>query len=253
VWLLTQQFLQCQVYKSFNLETSIGLFPDVGASWFLPRIFNNDPRVGLYMGLTGEKLKGEELVKCGVATHYIKQEKFDILKNILIERIKPEHTLEDIQKLVLENTDKTYSKDHFEFPYYNEIQKVFEVTSLSEINKRLEDMVKNGSTGEKEWANNILLNFRKYSPISLVVTLEQVKRGMELKSIDEAYNMEAQIVSGFMEDSDFFEGVRAMLIDKDNSPNWKYKSYKDLNEEEIIQKYFDRTEEIQVDPDKETV
>jgi enoyl-CoA hydratase/carnithine racemase len=205
------------------------------------------------MGLTGEKLKGEQLVKCGVATHYIRQDRFDSLKEVIINGVKPEHTIEDITKLVGDVSDRVYSKESFEFPYYNEIQKVFDVTSLDDVYKRLDDMVKNGSDGEKEWANNILLNFSKYSPISMVVTTELIKRGIELKSVDEAYNMEAQIVSGFMEDSDFFEGVRAMLIDKDNSPNWKYKSYKDINIEEIIQKYFDRTEEIQVDVDKETL
>jgi 3-hydroxyisobutyryl-CoA hydrolase len=148
------------------------------------------------MGLTGEKLKGEELVKCGVATHYMKQDKFDKLKDILFEKVHKDNTPEDIFNLVKENSDSVYSAGQFEFPAYNEIQKVFDVTSIEEIYKRLEDMIKNGSDGEKEWANTILLNFNKFSAISLVVTLEQVKRGIELKTIEEAFNMEAQMIAG---------------------------------------------------------
>jgi hypothetical protein len=52
------------------------------------------------MGLTGEKLKGEQLVKCGVATHYVKQDKFDKLKSVLIEKVQPDHKLEDIANIV---------------------------------------------------------------------------------------------------------------------------------------------------------
>jgi hypothetical protein len=54
----------------------------------------------------------------------------------------------------------------------------------------------------------------------------------------------------FSEESDFFEGVRARLIEKDNKPNWIYKSYKDINQTELIRRYFDRSEEINVDPDE---
>ena len=62
--------------------------------------------------------------------------------------------------------------------------------------------------------------------------------------IEEAFNLEAQIAAGFMEDSDFFEGVRALIIEKDNKPKWKHATYKDIKNEDVIKKYFERKEEI---------
>jgi 3-hydroxyisobutyryl-CoA hydrolase len=148
------------------------------------------------MGLTGEKLKGEQLVKCGVATHYVRQDKFDNLKNIIIEKSGKDNTLEHITQIVTENSDLTYSKEIFEFPYFNEVEKTFDLTSLDDVYKRLADMIANGSDGEQKWAANILQILNKSSPISLAVTFEQVKRGKELKSIDEAFNLEAQMIAG---------------------------------------------------------
>ena len=54
-----------------------------------------------------------------------------------------------------------------------------------------------------------------------------------------------------MEDSDFFEGVRAILVDKDNNPKWKYNSFRDFKHEDIVAKYFDRTEQIEINADED--
>jgi enoyl-CoA hydratase/carnithine racemase len=179
-----------------NLETGIGLFPDVGGTWFLPRLFNNNPKVGLFMGLTGEKLKGEELVKCGVATHYVKQENLDKLRGYLKEKVNSEMTVDDISNIVKELSDMTYNSEKFEFPNYNLIQKVFDGSTLEDIFSKLQNLVIYGDENEKIWSKKVLDTLNKMSPISMAVALEQVKRGLELKSIEEAFNIEAQLVSG---------------------------------------------------------
>jgi len=117
--------------------------------------------------------------------------------------------------------------------------------------KRLETMNEIGSDDEKTWAANVIRTLNKSSPISLVVTIEQIKRGITIKSKEDAYNLEAQLVAAFVEDSDFFEGVRSLLVDKDLKSNWKHKSYKEINQKELIKRFFDRAEEINVDPEKE--
>ncbi len=148
------------------------------------------------MGLTGEKLKGEELVKCGVATHYVKQENIDKLRNYLKEKVNADMTVDDISNLIKELSENTYNKEKFEFPNYNFVEKVFDGSTLDDIFSKLQNLAIYGEEQEKLWSKKILDTLNKMSPISLAVTLEQVKRGQEIKSIEEAFNIEAQLVSG---------------------------------------------------------
>lgn len=242
-------------------ETKIGLFTDIGASYFLPRLLNNSLELGVYLGLTGDKVQGKDLAISGVATHYIKEDKFAKLKEILIEKVNSKTNKETLKALISENTDITFNPDKFEFNNLEAIKYAFKPDSLDGIFTRLNNLVSNKSIDEKEdklikslyndnikaWAEKCLKSLHSHSPLSLVITLELLKRGQKLSNIEEAFNLEAQLVAGFMEDSDFFEGVRALLIDKDNSPKWSSKTYKDINTQEVIKKYFERKEEIEVD------
>jgi 3-hydroxyisobutyryl-CoA hydrolase len=221
-------------------ETAIGLFPDVGATWFLPRIFNNNTAMGLYVGLSGDRIKGKDLAKCGYATHYVNLENLEKLKAELITKANGSTTLESITNICNSFSDFTYTPKEYSYSKSEMINKIFKLDSLIENVERLKALEKNGLEAEKLWATTTLTNFAKFSPTSMHVTFEQIKRGASIKSIEEAFNVEAQLISVFLENNDFFEGVRALLIDKDNSPKWEFKSIEDVKVEEIIAKYFNR-------------
>jgi 3-hydroxyisobutyryl-CoA hydrolase len=171
------------------------LFPDVGSTYFLPRIFNNDPKVGLYMGLTGDRLKGKEITQCGLATHFVTQEKLDKLRNVLIEKVNEESDVEFLKELVREFSELEYNPENFDFPKYEEIKRNFMIDSLDELFGRLQNLSDNGSQEESKWATNALNAMNYASPISLVVTYEQIKRGIKIKSLEEAFNLEAQLIA----------------------------------------------------------
>ena len=250
-------------------ESKIGLFTDVGASWFLPRILNNSPELGLFIGLTGERIRGKDLAVTGIATHYVAQEKFDKIKDILISNIDEKINKEKLYDLVSENCDYTFDKNKFVYPNYEKILYTFQLDSLENIFQRLENLIESNkdkisselkdqsnlenlvSDTSRDWAIKVKKNLTSQSPLSLSVILELLKRGTQLDSIDEAYDMEIQVMNGFMEDSDFFEGVRALLVEKDNKPVWKHGSYKEINHEDMVKQYFERSEEIDVDQNLE--
>jgi 3-hydroxyisobutyryl-CoA hydrolase len=243
-------------------EASIGLFTDVGASYFLPRIMNSSVEYGLYLGLTGEKLKGKELAQSGIATHYVQEDKFSKLKDLIIQKVDEQINLDKLSSLISQNSDYTYSTTTFSLNNSERIKYVFKLDSVSKIYERLNKIINNKLENTKElnadlsseesrkWAEKTKSTLDKQSPLSLCVIFELLKRGLEMHSIDEAYDVEAQVVAGFMEDSDFFEGVRALLVDKDRNPNWKHKSVNDINHSELVKKYFERSEQIDVDPTK---
>ena len=220
-------------------ECVIGLYPDVGATWFLPRIFNDNTSIGLYVGLTGHKIKGKELVKCGVATHFMTNDQYKMFKESLIKAVTKNSTNEEIILLCNSFSDVVYSKKDFYFENEDFINKVFQLDSLQNIVNRLKDFELNGNEREKKLSNNILSIFAKSSPISMIVYFEQHIRGCKIKTREEAYNIESQLADVFMEDNDFYEGVRARLVEKSNDPKWEYKTINDVNQKELIAKYFE--------------
>jgi enoyl-CoA hydratase/carnithine racemase len=147
------------------------------------------------MGLTGDKLRGKDLAKCGVATHFVPLEKIDKMKNAIIEK-SGDISLASIQEIVNHYSELVYSQDNFSFPKSDEINRTFLPDNLDEIYNRLNQLIESGSEGEQTWAANVIKTLDSYSPLSLVVTLEQIKKGIHIKTLEEAYNIEAQMVSG---------------------------------------------------------
>lgn len=147
------------------------------------------------MGLTGDRLKGKDITKCGLATHFVAQDKLEKLRNVLLEKVNEDTELEHLQGIVNEFADLEYNPEHFDFPKYEEIKRTFVIDSLDELFGRLQNLADNGSQEEAAWASNALSYMNKASPISLVVTFEQIKRGIKIKSLEEAFNLEAQLIA----------------------------------------------------------
>lgn len=189
----------CQVIST-NIETKIGLFPDVGASYFLPRLVKKNPSLGLYLALTGDRLKGLDLVKSGIATHYVPSENLEELKKTLVEKANHYMELPEINSIINSFAELNNDKVDPEFTKEDEINRIFDLElELDEIFDKLELWKENGSETESTWATKVLDSLNKASPISLLVTLEQMKRGAKFKSIEEAFNLEAQIVAGYIQ------------------------------------------------------
>lgn len=131
----------------------------------------------------------------GIATHYVPKDKLEILKKDIIDKSNKDTNLQNIMEMVQSYAEITYTPENFNFPNFHEIQRTFLIDSIEEINNRLNIMLENGSDIEKLWAKKILNILNKVSQISLAVVLEQIKRGVNLSNIEDAYNLEAQLVA----------------------------------------------------------
>ncbi|XP_064595108.1 3-hydroxyisobutyryl-CoA hydrolase, mitochondrial-like [Liolophura sinensis] len=204
-------------------ETAIGLFTDVGGGYFLPRL---EGKLGVYLALTGFRLKGRDVYHAGVATHFVDADKLEALEDSLLSLKST--TDNDISKVLGTYHEQSTTGKGSEFVLEHHIDRIntlFAGESLEEIFDRLN---KDGS----EWAMRQLETLRKMSPTSMKVCLRQVLEGAKL-SLEECLKMDYRLAQRFMEDKDFFEGVRAVLVDKDNSPKWDPPSIEGVTKEKI--------------------
>lgn len=187
-------------------ETAIGLFPDVGGGYFLPRL---EGKLGTYLGLTGYRLKGRDVHKAGVATHYVESKNLPALEQQLLASTSNTE-VESVLERFSEKKDAGV-----EFVLQKEMKQINECFGVSTVEGIFTKLEQDGS----DWAQNTLKVLHKMSPTSLVVTLKQLELGskMDLKT---CLRMEYRLAVHHTIDSDFKEGVRAMLVDRDQKPLW---------------------------------
>jgi enoyl-CoA hydratase len=183
-------------------ETSIGLFPDVGGGWYLPRL---PGRVGEFMALTGARLDGAECHYLGLATHYV-----------------PQASLPELMERVMKNPDRLAGGLGAVSATPPEAKIAANMPSIARCfaSYRLEEIVDALQSDESEWAAMERMTLGTKSPLSCKVSLRLMEEGAQRTSFEEEMRAEYALAGRVVRTHDFREGVRALLIDKDNEPRW---------------------------------
>ncbi len=189
-------------------ETGIGFFPDVGGTWFLPRC---PGEVGMWLGLTGARLRGVDCVDAGVATHAAPSAELDGLEGRLVEAAAASDPHAAIAECLAGlELDRRGAVLHAQRP---QIDRCFASATLADVLRLLAD--EPGSFGAEQ-----LAELGRKSPFSLALAFAQLRRGRGL-GIEEALRLEYRMVHGVLAGHDFVEGVRALLVAKDRQPRWR--------------------------------
>ena len=210
-------------------ETGIGFYTDVGGSYFLPRLVPKG--LGLFLALNGHRLKGCDVLHAGIATHYIDQTNIDnLIKDLL------NNTNEYKNGISTPSILSKYAIHPSKLPEFtlkndlDTIEKIFDFNN----SKSIEDIIYGLEALNDDFASNTLKQLLSVSPTSLKVVYRALKEGRN-RNLRECLDMEFDIVTEFMRQHDFYEGIRAQLVDKDRNPTWNPKSVADVKS---IDNYF---------------
>jgi len=208
-------------------ETGIGLFPDVGGGWFLPRLRGE---LGIWLALTGARLKGADVAAARVATHYLPSE---LLANLKGQIAEADFSIGAAEMLgeILSSLTHSIPTGSFE-PHLDVINRCFAHDKAEAIVAALEA---DGS----EWALKQAATLREKSPETVKVALRQIREGGACETFEQNMAMEYRIGWRKVQSADFIEGVRAVIIDKDHAPKWVPATLEGVSEADIAQ-YFAR-------------
>jgi len=184
-------------------EVGIGFFPDVGATYALPRL---PFRAGSYLALTGQRIGRADALALGIATHGVASVDFPAVEAGLIAGDDID-TLLKAHESVIEPSPLVAHKDI--------IERAFGGSSVRAILTALD-----AEALASEFARAAAATMRTKSPLSMAIALEQMRRGSAL-TFEEAMTMEMRIVTRVAAGHEFYEGVRALIIDKDQKPAWR--------------------------------
>ena len=184
-------------------EVGIGFFPDVGATYVLPRL---PGLAGLYLALTGARIGAGDALRLGLASHAAPVARFEQI----IDRLAGGEPVD----LVLGEAASPAGNAPLD-AQFGLIDDAFSGSGVVAILARLDALGAAGST----FATDTAATIRTKSPTSLALAFQQMVRGRDLP-FDEAMALEFRIVSRIGAGTDFYEGVRAVLIDRDNAPRW---------------------------------
>jgi len=271
-------------------EVGIGFFPDVGATWFLPRL---PGEIGTYCALTGERLKAADALAAGIATHRVASARFAELVEALCSAVSVDAILAAFAEPViatltsprlrgevdpslpsrasgregkgrvrgprreselgetpphpdplpasgerekdiapsLEPRPRENAEQGPVTAHRSAIDRIFAAGSVEEILARLDAEAATASN-DARWAGDVAATIRTKAPLSLKIALAQMRRGRNW-SFEECMRAEFRVVSRVAYGHDFYEGIRAVIIDKDNRPRWRPPALADATAESV--------------------
>jgi enoyl-CoA hydratase/carnithine racemase len=206
-------------------EVGIGLFPDVGASYFLSRL---PGCLGLYLALTGAQIRGADALYARLADVFLPPQAIASLMDDLSSLAWSDNHHDDVRRLIHEHAAQGLPAPALSV-LRPAIDLHFSLGSVTQILASLEAEVRSEYA---DWAQQTAKLMRNRSPTMMSVTLAQLERGKTL-SLADCFRMEIGMVEQCFEQGDFIEGVRALIIDKDNSPRWTPSRVEDVTDASV--------------------
>lgn len=196
-------------------ETGIGLFPDVGGGWYLSRL---PGRIGQYLAVTGARIDGADSLALGLATHFLPAERLEEAKaRIIADPTGIDAVLTDLsaaapQPRILAHRDA--------------IDRLF-------ASDRLEDIVAALESVDSDFARDTLATIRTKSPQAMKVSLKLLLDAATMPTFEDEMRQEYAVATRVVQRPDFIEGVRALIVDKDNAPVWNPAAIEDMTDHMI--------------------
>ena len=211
-------------------EISIGLYPDVGGSYFLPRL---PGKSGLFLGLTGGQMNGVDACYVGLADALVGADEKDTLFEKLTQHNWNNDKLDEQVTTIINslNAPDTVPEANVE-PHIERINALCEGDNVSSVVNN----ILSADMGDDKWLSRAQATLAKGSPITAHLVFEQCKRGINM-SLADCFRMEATMSCRCGQSGEFQEGVRALLIDKDLSPKWKYPTV-DAVPKDVVDGFF---------------
>lgn len=203
-------------------ETGIGLFPDVGGTYFLPRC---PGELGTYLGLTGTRLKGADILTAGVGTHFVPRADLPALEQALVAASPADQ--DAVDAVVMRFAGPAGESDLA--TRKPDIDRLFAHGTVAAVMAAL-------AADPSAFAAETARTIRAKSPTSVKLTFAQLRRGRSL-SLRACMQLEWRICNHVAHGHDFYEGVRAVIIDKDHQPRWQPATLEEVTDAEI-EAYF---------------
>jgi enoyl-CoA hydratase/carnithine racemase len=204
-------------------EVAIGYFPDVGGSYFLPRV---PGELGIYLGVTGVQIQAADALYCGLANWYLESARLDDL-DLQLDSLKWSLTpLKDLQGALAK-----LGVQHLPAPPLAQLRPAIDhFFALPDVPSIIEQLLEVSVFDTHAWAIDTANVMQTRSPLAMAVTLELLRRGRHL-SLERCFALELHLDLQWFERGDLIEGVRALIVDKDKKPQWNPSSVQALDAE----------------------
>ena len=214
-------------------EITIGLFPDVGASWFLNRL---PGRLGLFMGLTGARLNVSDVMRVGLADMALSRDQAgDLLTRLQQERWTGDSAVDDNRLFRL--VKQLEHPDYRALPE-SELARHEQTIARLSAGDQLPDIVEQllAADESSDWWKDAINNLRGGCPVSAWLVWTQLKKGQQM-SLKDIFRMELGMATRCTQRPDLREGIRARLIDRDQAPVWSFSSVAEVPED-VVESHF---------------